>query len=60
MGVYYTLIGTSLLQGMDPRRYLQDILGRLDEPPSRLTPQAVRERWEATALSPAASPPTPS
>lgn len=45
--VHYTLIGTCLLQGIDPRRYLVDILGRLDEPPSALTPHAVRERWES-------------
>jgi transposase len=43
--VYYTLIGTCLLQGIDPRRYLVEILGRLDEPASRLTPQAVRDQW---------------
>jgi transposase len=47
MGVFYTLFGTCLLQAMDPRRYLEDILGRLDEPPSHLTPQAVRARWES-------------
>lgn len=45
--IYYTLIGTCLLQGIDPKRYLVEIGGRLDEPVSRLTPQAVRERWEA-------------
>ena len=59
MGVYYTLIGTCLLQGMDPRRYLQNILGRLDEPPSRLTPQAVREQWEAASSTPAPRAPRP-
>jgi transposase len=47
--VFYTLIGTCLLQGADPRRYLVEILGRLDEPASRLTPHAVRERWESLA-----------
>ena len=45
--VYYTVIGTCLLQGIDPRKYLVEIAGRLDEPPSQLTPQAVRESWEA-------------
>ena len=45
--IYYTLVGTCLLQGIDPKRYLVDIAGRLDEPASRLTPQAVREAWEA-------------
>ena len=45
--VYYSLIGTCLLQAMDPRRYLVEILGRLDEPALRLTPHAVRERWLA-------------
>jgi transposase len=45
--VYYSLIGTCLLQGLDPRRYLMEIAGRLDEPVSHLTPQAVREKWEA-------------
>jgi transposase len=45
--IYYSLIGTCLLQGIDPRRYLVEILGRLDEPPSRLTPHAVREEWQA-------------
>lgn len=47
--VYYTLIGTCLLQGIDPKRYLVEILGRLDEPRSRLTPHAIREEWEAIA-----------
>lgn len=45
--VYYTLNGTCLLQGIDPRRYQVEIAGRLDEPASRLTPQAVRATWEA-------------
>ena len=45
--VYYTLVGTCLLQGIDPRRYLEEVAGRLDEPVSRLTPQAIREEWEA-------------
>lgn len=45
--VYYTLVGTCLLQGIDPKRYIVDIAGRLDEPVRRLTPQAVREAWEA-------------
>lgn len=44
--VYYSLIGTCLLQGIDPRAYLVEVLGRLDEPPSRLTPHAVREQWQ--------------
>lgn len=50
--VYYTLIGTCLLQGIDPKRYLVDIAGRLDEPAARLTPQAVREEWEAARERP--------
>jgi transposase len=45
--IYYSLLGTCLLQGIDPLRYLREIFGRLDEPPSALTPHAVRERWEA-------------
>ena len=45
--IFYTLTGTCLLQGIDPRRYLYEIFGRLDEPPSRLTPHAIREQWEA-------------
>ena len=44
---HYSLIGTCLLQGIDPRRYLVEVLGRLDEPPSRLTPHAIREEWQA-------------
>jgi transposase len=55
--VYYTLVGTCLLQGIDPKRYLVEILGRLDEPVSRLTPQAVRETWEAAAMKPPGMPP---
>ncbi len=50
--VYYTLIGTCLLQGIDPKRYLVEIAGRLDEPAARLTPQAVREEWEAARERP--------
>lgn len=49
--IYYTLVGTCLLQGIDPKRYLVDIAGRLHEPASKLTPQAVRERWEASQES---------
>ena len=45
--IFYTLTGTCLLQGIDPRRYLYEIFGRLDEPPSHLTPHAIREQWEA-------------
>ena len=45
--IYYALIGTCLLQGIDPRAYLVEVLGRLDEPPSRLTPHAIREAWQA-------------
>ena len=52
---YYTLVGTCLLQGIDPKRYLVDIAGRLDQPASRLTPQAVREAWEAAHQTPAGS-----
>ena len=44
--VFYTLIGTCLLQGIDPRRYLSEVAGRLDsDPPYRLTPQAIRHEW---------------
>jgi hypothetical protein len=43
--VFYTLIGTCLLQGVDPRRYLVHVLARLDEPASTLTPHVVREHW---------------
>lgn len=45
--VFYSLIGTCLLQGIDPRRYLLEIAGRLDEPPARLTPSAIRDQWLA-------------
>ena len=45
--VFYSLIGTCLLQAIDPRRYLLEIAGRLDEPPSRLTPHAIRAEWLA-------------
>jgi len=31
----YALIGTCLLQGMDPRQYLREVVGRLDEPARR-------------------------
>jgi len=51
--VFYSLIGTCLLQGIDPRRYLVEILGRLDEPAARLTPQTVRELWLPPAMEPA-------
>jgi transposase len=47
--IYYTLVGTCLLQGIDPRRYFVEIFGRFHEPPSHLTPQAIREQWEAAA-----------
>ena len=50
MARHYTLIGSCLLQGIDPRAYLVEILGRLDEPPRRLTPAAIREEWETLAL----------
>ncbi len=43
--VFYSLIGTCLLQGIDPRRYLLEIASRLDEPPSKLTPSAIRQEW---------------
>jgi transposase len=43
--LFYSLIGTCLLQGIDPRRYLLEVAGRLDEPPSALTPSAIREQW---------------
>lgn len=54
MANFYTLIGSCLLQGIDPRAYFDETLGRLDEPPSRLTPAAIRERWEAAAKQRAA------
>jgi transposase len=50
--IYYTLIGTCLLQGMDPRRYLLHVLDRLDRPASELTPHAVREGWLAARATP--------
>jgi transposase len=53
--IFYTLIGTCLLQGIDPRRYLREVAGRLDEPPARLTPQAVRVQWIDAAQAAAAS-----
>jgi transposase len=52
--VFYTLIGTCLLQGIDPRRYLLEVVRRLDEPPTRLTPQAIRLEW-LEAAKPAAA-----
>ena len=40
-GTMYTLIGSCMLQGIDPQAYLVDVLGRLsDEPATRLTPKA--------------------
>ncbi len=45
--IYYSLVGTCLLQGIDPRAYLVEVLGRMDEPASRLTPHAIREEWQA-------------
>ena len=45
--VYYSLVGTCILQGIDPKKYLVEIAARLDEPAARLTPQAMREEWEA-------------
>lgn len=57
MARYYTLIGTCLLQGIDPRAYFDEILGRLDEPPTRLTPAAIREQWETAARERAAAAP---
>ena len=47
--LFYSLVATCILQGLDPREYLVEILGRLDEPPSRLTPHAIREQWEAAS-----------
>jgi len=55
MANYYTLIGSCLLQGIDPRAYLFEILGRFDEPPSKLTPAAIREQWDAAARARAPS-----
>ncbi len=45
--IYSTLIGTCLLLGIDPKKYLFEMVARLHEPVSHLTPQAVRETWEA-------------
>lgn len=41
--VIFSLVGSCMLQGIDPWAYLFDVLGRLDEPPSQLTPAAWRE-----------------
>lgn len=49
MAKFYTLIGSCLLQGIDPRAYFNEILGRLDEPATKLTPAAIREQWEEAA-----------
>jgi len=43
--IFYALIGTCLLQGIDPRQYLREVVGLLDEPARKLTPQAVRQQW---------------
>jgi len=44
----YTLVGSCILQGIDPHEYLVDVLGRfLDHPVNRvgeLTPRARREK----------------
>lgn len=45
--VYYSFIGTCLLQGIDPYKYFVEILGRADELPAALTPHAIREEWQA-------------
>lgn len=58
MASHYTLIGSCLLQGIDPRAYLYEILGRLDEPPERLTPAAIREQWQDAAKARAPGPPS--
>ena len=52
--IFYSLIGTFLLQGIDPRRYLLEVVSRLDEPPTRLTPQALRVQWIEAAKAAAA------
>jgi len=41
--IHFSLVGSCMLQGIDPWAYLFDVLGRLDEPPSQLTPAAWRE-----------------
>ena len=49
--IYYSLVGTCLLQAIDPRRYLVEVLRRLDEHAAHLTPQAIRQQWlDAEAL----------
>jgi hypothetical protein len=45
--IYYPLIDICLLKAMDARKYLVEVAARLHEPVSHLTPQAVRETWEA-------------
>ena len=47
--IFDSLVDTCLLRGIDPRKYMVESLGPLDEPPSRLTPHAIREEWQATA-----------
>lgn len=47
--VIFSLVGSCMLQGIDPWAYLFDVLGRLDEPPSQLTPAAWREARATTA-----------
>ena len=43
----FTLVGSCLLQGLDPRAYLQEVLGRLESDPAvRLTPAAIRAERE--------------
>lgn len=45
--VLFTLVGSCLLQGLDPRAYLQEVLGRLESDPAvRLTPAAIRAERE--------------
>lgn len=47
--VYYSFVGTCMLQGIDPLKYFVEIFGRLDEPPAALTPHAIREQWQRAA-----------
>jgi len=49
--VYYSFIGTCMLQGIDPLKYFVEVFGRLDEPPAALTPHAIREQWQAANRS---------
>ena len=50
--ILYTLVGSCFLQGIDPFTYVVDVLGRLDEPPTQLTPKAWKiEQKHAAGMS---------